>query len=249
MEARQLLRDHRATATGHALEGRPVRLSRKIAPVLAMALAVGVGVVAAPTAAQNDDVAARDLSRGKSLRCPDLTTSAYPLIQGGCIVLAAPTRIDLTVQTMFGPLRFARCSMAFNLHIGADGRVWQQGMSIDGSGACGDILPCREKAPAEKIHLAAKLPWKGQIRRASDGRLQGNLELCFDTCLGRFEGKTAFDLLKERGDWTLRAAESVAGSSGFELEGKWELDAASVGTDSAAYIKRGGAGAPGFDLR
>lgn len=218
-----------------------------------MAVVLGAVIVlsclAVPAAAQDSDVAAIDLLGDRPVPCADLATDGYPLIGGGCVVLAPAERIDLTVRTLFGPLRFARCDIAFNLHIGPDARLWLQGMSIDGTGACGDILPCRPKVPEEKLHLAAKLPWKGAISRTSGDRLRAELDLCFDTCLGRFEGRTRFELLEERGDWKMRTAGSIAGTSGFELDGEWDLDATGVGLRSSAYVKRAASGAPGFDLR
>lgn len=215
---------------------------------LALAALASAAALAAPAQAQDRAVSAVDLTRGgKPTPCADLSTAAYPLIQGGCVLYAAG-EIDITVQTMFGPLRFGRCRIAINLLVDGAGGTWLQGFDSDSGGACGDMLPCREKAPAKEIVAANKLPWKGRIVRTANGP-QTELELCLDTCMGRFEGRTAFDLLEERGDWTMRAKDSIAGVSGLELDGRWDFDVAIVGEHSQAYARREGGDAPGFDLR
>lgn len=224
-------------------------MSRRTRIGIALTTAATIAALAMPAAAQNGVVTARDLTSEPPIPCPELLTDDPRLIRGGCIVLAPFERVNLTVRTMFGPMQFGRCLVGFNLHIGPTGEVWLQGMSIDGSGACGDILPCREKASAEEISFANKLPWSGEITRTASG-FRTTFDLCFDTCLGKFEGKTAFDLVRERGgDWRLRAADAVAGVSGFEIDGAWDVDTTGVGAGSQAYARREGAGAPGFDLR
>jgi hypothetical protein len=216
---------------------------------LAMVAVAAATTPASSAPAQDAEVRAWDLTRagGKPARCAELSTESYPLIGGGC-VLYAVSGIDITVRTMFGPMRFGRCRIAINLLVGPTGRTWLQGFDSDSGGACGDMLPCREKASAEKIFQADKFPWKGRIVQGADG-LQSELDLCLDTCMGRFEGKTVFDLLEERGDWTMRARDSVAGVSGLELDGEWDFDVAIVAEHSRAYARREGNDAPGFDLR
>jgi hypothetical protein len=250
VEARQLLLDHRPAGAGHVVKPEGGAVRKTFGTALAMAaIAAATGALAGPAFAQEEDaVTVQDLTRGsKPAPCAELSTKSYPLIEGGC-VLYGVSAIDITVRTMFGPLRFGRCQIAINLLVGPTGATWLQGFSSDSAGACGDMLPCREKASAEKIGLANKLPWKGQIVRGPDG-FKSELDVCLDTCMGRFEGRTAFDLLRERGDWTMRAKDSVAGVSGLELDGQWDFDAALIGEPSQAYIRREGADAPGFDLR
>ncbi|HYI99587.1 MAG TPA: hypothetical protein VEX36_07935 [Thermoleophilaceae bacterium] len=203
--------------------------------------------VAGPAPAQDAQIAALDLTRGKPVRCAELSTKSYPLIQGGC-VLYASGKIDITVRTMFGPVRFGRCNIAINLLVGPTGSTWLQGFTSDSAGACGDMLPCREKASAKNIALADKLPWKGKIVQGPAGP-QSELDLCLDTCMGRFEGRTTFDLVEQRGDRVMRATDSVAGVSGLELDGEWDFDVAIVGEHSQAYARRHGVDAPGFDLQ
>lgn len=214
--------------------------------VASIVLAIAVcGGLAIPVAAQGGEVAAWDLTRGKAVRCAELSTDGSQQVKGGCLVFASG-KIDLTVRTMFGPVRFGRCAMAFNLVIGPDGRIVRDGFAGQGGGACGDMLPCREKVPAANLLSAAKLPWDGQIDRGPSA-YRSEFDMCLDTCMGRFEGAVAFDLVERRGDWRMRAVNSVAGVSGFELDGEWDLDVP-YGV-SAAYVKREGSDAPGFDLR
>lgn len=222
-------------------------MRRTTRTALAVAALAATAALVSPVAAQDGAITARDLTRGKPAPCAELSTQSYPLIAGGCILYAA-NEIDITVRTMFGPLHFGRCRIAINLLVGPTGRTWLQGFDSESAGACGDMLPCREKSTPEEIIQANKLPWKGRVVRGSAGA-EAELDLCLDTCLGRFEGRTAFDLLDERGDWTLRAKDSVVGVSGLELDGRWDLDVAIVGPNTQAYARRKGADAPGFDLR
>lgn len=222
---------------------------------IALTTVAAIAALAMPAAAQDGSapaggggLTARDLTGDNPVPCPELLTDDPRTVGGGCIVLVPFADVDFTVRTMFGPMKFDSCRVGFNLHIGPTAEVWLHGMSIEGGGACGDILPCREKVPPKKIHLAYKLPWKGEIAHTSSGyRLA--FDLCFDTCLGRFEGKTKFDLVIDFTDWKLRAVDSVAGTSGFEIDGAWDVDVAVIGADSLAYSRREGAGSPGFDLR
>lgn len=218
-----------------------------VALTAAAALASPTAAQDGPAAAQDGAIAVQDLTRGEPAPCSELSTASYPLVAGGCILYAVE-EIDITVRTMFGPMRFGRCRIAINLLVGPSGRTWLQGFDSESAGACGDLLPCREKSTPEEIIGANKLPWKGRIVRGSAG-VGTELDVCLDTCLGRFEGRTAFDLLDERGDWTLRAKNSTVGVSGLELDGRWDLDVAIVGEDTRAYARRQGADAPGFDLR
>lgn len=223
-------------------------MRKKIGTMLGIATLAVAATLASSAPAQNAGVTALDLTpAGKPAPCPDLSAKSYPAIEGGCLLYAVGD-IDITVQTMFGPLRFGRCHIGINLLVDAKGAAWLHGFSSDSKGACGDLLPCREKASAEEILQADKLPWKGRIVRNGDG-FQSELDLCLDTCMGRFEGRTVFDLLEERGDWTMRAKDSVAGVSGLELDGDWDFDAALAGEQSRAYIRREGGDAPAFDLR
>jgi hypothetical protein len=214
---------------------------------MAVATAIAMTALAGPAAAQDGAPSAWNLTTGKPGPCAELTTSSYPAIGGGCNVYAnAP--IVITVRTMFGPLRFGRCEVGVNVLFGPTGVVWVQSFESGSAGACGDMLPCREKASPTEIASANKLPWKGRVVEGSI-RPRSEFDLCLDTCMGKFEGRIAFDLVQERGDLTLRAKDSVAGDSGLELDGEWDLNASVIGPDTTAYVKREGRDAPGLELR
>jgi hypothetical protein len=192
-----------------------------IAVLTALAALIALALLAAPAPAQGRDVVAVDLTGPKPVPCAALSTQTYPTIAGGCLV-TAQGKIDLTVQTMFGPLRFGRCSMAFNLLIGPNAEIWRDGYAGSAQGACGDLLPCRAKAPATEILSAPKLPWKGKITHTPNG-YQATFDICLDTCLGRFEGKTTFTLAKHHNNWQMRATNTTTGTSGFQFNGHWNL--------------------------
>lgn len=216
--------------------------------IIATAIAaLASAALAGPAAAQDGAVSAWDLTGPKPVACTEPSADSYPLIRGGCNVYGTAP-IDITVRTMFGPLHFGRCQVSVNALIGPTGRAWLQSFAPDGAGACGDMLACREKATPEKIAFANKLPWRGEVLQRA-GRPGMELDLCVDTCMGKFEGKVAFDLVDERGDLTLRARDSVAGSSGLELDGEWDLNASIIGDDSRSYVRREGSDAPGVELR
>lgn len=214
---------------------------------LGLATAIAVTALAGPAAAQSSAPTAWNLTKGEPVRCDELSASSHPVIRGGCNVYGTAP-IDITVRTMFGPLHFGRCQVSINLLVGPTGEAWVQSFESDSAGACGDMLPCREKAPAAEIASANKLPWKGRVVEGST-RPQGEFDLCLDTCMGKLEGRIAFDLVQERGDLTLLAKDSVAGVSGLELDGEWDLNASVVGPDTTAYVKREGSDAPGVRLR
>lgn len=220
---------------------------RRITGLALAAMAIASTASAGSAAAQGDSVTALNLTTGKAIPCDELSASSYPVIRGGCNVYGTAP-IDITVRTMFGPLRFGRCEVSVNFLIGPTGRTWLQSFESGSGGACGDMLPCREKAPAAEIASANKLPWKGTITPSS-GRPRVELDLCLDTCMGKFEGNVPFTLIQERGDLTLRARNSVAGVSGLELDGQWDLNASIIGPDTRAYVKREGSDAPGLELR
>ena len=223
-----------------------MRSRRRLALAVA-ATAIASAALTGPAAAQDGAVTARSLIRGEPAPCDELTAESHPLIRGGCNVYGTAP-IDITVRTMFGPLRFGRCRVSVNLLIGPTGRTWLQSFESNSAGACGDMLPCREKAPAAEIASADKLPWEGRIVQGPDGP-RSVLELCLDTCMGKFEGRVPFDLIEKRGDLTMRARDSVAGNSGFELDGEWDLNASIIGPASQGYVRREGSDAPGVVLR
>lgn len=219
---------------------------------LVAALAVATVALTAPSPpageAAADEVTAWDVTGKKPVPCEELSTEIFPAIEGGCLVRLPKQNTRLAVLTPFGTLDLGRCGITLNLQIGPRGDSWLQALVLsDYPGqtqrVCGDLRLCREKGADDY------LPWKGKIVRSGEG-FRSTHAMCLDTCMGRFEGRLAFDLVKERGgDWRMRSVNSVAGSSGFQFNGDWKLDAVDAGPSSAAYLKREGADAPGFDLR
>jgi hypothetical protein len=178
-------------------------------------------LVGAPQAVARDGVKAFDARGGEKQPCPTLEIGGFAGTSGGCEAFATSGRAEIVVLTMFGPLDFATCDIQFSLYVGPDGRTVIRDLvafGVELNSPCGDILPCRRD-------VVEKLPWPGRIITAGH-RYRNVADACFDTCLGRFEGRLMFDLLPSRaGGWRLRAAQAVAGASGFRIDGAWALKA------------------------
>jgi hypothetical protein len=139
-----------------------------------------------------------------------------------CDTTADEVPMRFTVVSVFGDQPLARCVLEFRMRIGLRGglvlsNVANSPFASKVSGPCGDILACRRNAAGPETE---KLPWRGGLT-ASEGRaLRADIDVCFDTCLGRFEGTTqlAFEQTPS-GAWRLRAKAAPVGTSGLEITG------------------------------
>jgi hypothetical protein len=171
-----------------------------------------------PAAGADRDRAAAPTAGLEPSLCRVLDLRPTPGKPGGCSAQVEPSEIDLKVFTMFGRLDFARCDIGFVFRVDARGGTRMEGVDVASLGfdsACGDIVACRptiEDPP---------LPWKGRVVRSDDGALRNVVDVCIDSCMGRFEGRAAFDLFQRPDGWRMRPLRSVVGQSGFQFDGEW----------------------------
>jgi hypothetical protein len=240
VEAGQRLQRRRAAAGGHALieEGETTMRLKSTKATVAAAAAAMVAVAAAPAAQDGAPVRGIDPATGKP--CPKVDRSSHPELKGGCLAYGNTTGIEIHVLTMFGPLRFSRCRLAFEMRVGPRGDAWIEEMNstnVESPGVCGDALPCRTR------DLEQKLPWRGKIVSTGGGRYGVDFDVCFDTCMGRFVGDAAFELERGSGKarrWKLKAEKAITGVSGLQFDGTWSL--------APLRVEKGGTSSY-FDLR
>jgi len=198
-----------------------------------LAGAAGLAWALAPASGSATGVTVTGGSAGAP--CPDVEI-AGARARGGCVVDVPKAPAALAALTAFGDHRLARCMVGFELRIGGSGELALTGLVADDledrravalgvSEACGDVLACRRVEGADYYPTARdKLPWPGRVV-ASGSRLTAELDACFDTCLGRFEGTLSLDLAERAGGgWDLAGRRAAVGDGGLELDGRWALD-------------------------
>jgi hypothetical protein len=161
------------------------------------------------------------VARSQGEPCGKVAVSEFA-VDGGCRLEVRSGRMSFTVVSMFGDERFARCPVRFDLRVDAAGRLaFRKVTIVEGYGTlpnCGDMLACRSAAEFRK-DTEHTLPWTGRVV-ARDGGLRLRIDTCFDTCFGRFEGPSEFELERSgQRRWRMRSARSAVGVSGFELSG------------------------------
>lgn len=129
--------------------------------------------------------------------------------------------IDLTVLSVFGEDRVGRCPFRFRAQV-ADGRlaITEIDISDSASPACGDFRACRRAGSGGGV--ANTVPWAGRLDK--DG--VATVSACFDTCFGRFEGRTPVTL-ERAPDGTprrLTVSHATVGLSGLQVSGSWRLN-------------------------
>jgi len=168
-------------------------------------------------------------------RCPAVEISGRR-VTGGCRVEAREAPGRFAALTLLGDHGLAECLVSFELRIGGSGELAAtevyssdlrdpRALSSGVSEACGDVLACRRSVgPTGYPTPEDILPWSGRLI-AFDGGLVAELDACFDTCMGRFEGPLSLDVTgsAERG-WRIGARRAAAGESGFEVSGGWRLE-------------------------
>jgi len=195
-----------------------------------LALSIGAALAwlaPAQGAAPSEPATTSATPAGVARGCPEVTVEeAPPSVEGGCVAELPPRPVRLTVLSMYGPVPFETCLVQLALHVSPAGEVWMPTFGADEEGrrqgACGDIEPCRWTGGDEPIYMAPFDPWRGTIERAG-GRDVAVLDTCFDTCLGRFEGKLRIGLVRKGGRWRASAAPGSVGESGLRLEGSWPI--------------------------
>jgi hypothetical protein len=186
---------------------------------LLAALAASVLVclsAAVPATAVDADVVAFERVGKQKRFCDSVDVIGLP-VRNGCLVRAKAPKQDLrfTVITPFGSMKFADCEYRYTAHIASDGATWLGFLRTGGGNPCGDMQPCLVEG------AAIQRPWSGRIHADGQGELYMRVDICLDTCMGWFEGKTRLDLDRVGGAWRIRADKAMVGDSGLEVDGEW----------------------------
>lgn len=158
-------------------------------------------------------------SGGKAVPCPPLRGAGTTKPRGGCTIRATSSDTDVFVLTAMREFLFGNCYFSFTMHVDATG-----GLAIERAGLGGDS-PCNDAPACFASDPGSPYPWRGQIQRDRDGQLVATLDTCFDTCLGRFEGRTKLELRDGADGWIARASDAAVGTSGWKLDGDLSLEA------------------------
>jgi hypothetical protein len=182
------------------------------------------------SAASESDVRVFDSSADDAAPCPPVDESG-PLVRGGCRSRGYEYDTSFSVRTPFGAMRFGDCTIAFELTVARDGRIWLDRITIGGASPCNDVRPCAPKAdlaalkdPYDMFPPSHGFPWRGRIVAGSGDRYDGWIDACLVSCLGRFRGRMPIDLVRELGEWAIRARASGLGTDGMSLTADWQLD-------------------------
>jgi hypothetical protein len=148
-------------------------------------------------------------------------------VRGGCELVANALKARFRLKTLFGDSWFATCKLSFTMRVDGAGRIGVDEASIEQAlgaveGPCGDIQRCRIRSTGE-TPWEYNRPWRGRIRSTSDARLIAEIDLCFDSCAGRLQGRTAIPMTRDERGWRLEAADAAVGRSGLSVSGTWRL--------------------------
>lgn len=183
-------------------------------------------MLAVPASAQTGKVLALE-PVGKGMRECEMIDSLRLPTAGGCVLKAESKRkgIDYDVVTPFGTVPFAPCGSSFTARIAptgdAEGTIGVLIDTIRGDGSgepCGDLQYCLVDG------TVTQRPWNGTVHLDEDGSAYMDVNVCLDTCMGWFEGKTRLELDRVDGAWRIRANDVMVGDSGIVMDGEWRTD-------------------------
>jgi hypothetical protein len=162
-----------------------------------------------------------------SMTAPTATPDAQVDPAGGAREVymdALPGGAKLRLLTMFGDAPFATCDLSFRMRVTPSGDVTIDRIGVrnipNRDSPCNDIRACWERRDVDLGRVSPTVPWKGTLRDP-DGKPSAHLELCFDTCAGRFEGRVSFDVRRDRRGWRMQTTDDALGTTGLELSGEW----------------------------
>jgi hypothetical protein len=170
------------------------------------------------------DVTVWDSSKSAAAKCPEIDDSNPRKAKGGCVARAKTgSPIQVLVRSMVGDLVFGKCVYPHALRIDAAGRTALDIGKVDGPRPCNDIRPCWSKEPTP-FDNQPFLTWNGQLRTDANGVLHNDVDVCLETCMGRFTGTV--DMRMERTADRARATISneLLGMTGMELDGYWNVE-------------------------
>ena len=189
---------------------------KRVMSAVALCMAVLTACLAsfcAPASAQGGAVTVTRAGEG----CPYVRTLALP-VESGCVMRGRVERSALRLITPLGLVPAAYCK-GFDLQLAVDdeGSLWIDDVHLSYGNPCGDIRSC------EVPGTYTDLPWSGSLRMGRAGEVYAQMQVCFDTCFGHFEGKMRLELERDGQAWKLRADEAQIGDSAFEVDAQWRL--------------------------
>jgi len=159
-----------------------------------------------------DSVAVRAADEAGRPLCPDTALDERGLVVGGCEMELATDQIDLSVWGPFGVLPYGDCDVFLRLLVDGSGRAWVTDLEVDGWNPCPDTVACRGRD-------MENVPWAATIEPDDAGRaLLRIVNVCLDTCIGRFRGDWDMEMTPTIRGWRLRFV-SMIGDSGFKADG------------------------------
>lgn len=160
-------------------------------------------------------VIARDGSGSEAKPCPPVRRPEPDLVEGGCVLRVDTRGVAIAINSVVGKLSLSSCLLKYVMRVDASGRTVLHEMVIDGPSPCNDVRPCYDD---EYLY-----PLDGRIVLAGDGELINVVDMCLDTCLGRFEGPLELLLRGGGTEWRAKADRALVGVSGWEFDGSWAL--------------------------
>lgn len=192
---------------------------RRLRRALAM-VAACVAVSVAPPAAAVADITVLDTTGDKPVPCPSIDASDPAKLRGGCVVQTGGGLMRLTVRSLVGDMEFVACEFGHRMRVDASGRTYMDQLNSLGKNPCNDVRACMVGNPR---------PWEGQLVADEQGRIEHVMDICFDSCMGQFQGEARLELSRDDyGDWRQRARGALMGSSGLQLDGAWHLQPGAV---------------------
>lgn len=193
-----------------------------IGVLLTAALVSGHSIVAAGSSdggrdgGRENGVAVTTRSGERSVRCPEIDSTDPEKVEGGCVARASGSYVEMDVKSMVGDFEFSSCVLDYELRIDGSGRTVISDATIEGRSPCSDAIPCFTEADG-------RLPWHGRLRRDANGSLHNDVDMCLDTCMGRFEGPFTMDLRPSARGWHVTARDEPVGMSGWHVDGEWDI--------------------------
>lgn len=189
-----------------------------------MAIIVAV-TSAAPAHARAEGGLSVSLGRGASAElCPDFKPAGTSTVRGGCTMPMRSRNMDVFVLSVVQDFVFSQsCDMDFVIHIDGEGHIAVDDRQVGGQSPCNDIVPCYETDKGAP-------PWNGYLHN-NGGRILADFDICFDSCIARFEGMLVAELTRGEHGWKLKAVMTPLGDSGMQLDGSWTLPADDLNID------------------
>lgn len=135
---------------------------------------------------------------------------------GGC-VLRARGESEMRYLSAVQDMRFARCEVRFQIRLDARGTAVIDRLVAYGGSPCNDIYGCYDNGPPRV--------WRGHLAMTGGTRIRLYVDVCLDTCIGRFAGSMTLRLSPVApGVWRVDGTNARVGTSGWRFTaGSWTL--------------------------